>query len=91
MITTINNMCVCGPVVGDGPKRPDAIKGRPACRDPIYPEEPGREGHFSSASCPGWASGPQPRDGAEHIIIDEPVLNDPHAAGTPGGTNRGQK
>jgi hypothetical protein len=53
MITTINNMCVCGRVVGNGPKRPDTLKGRPGCRDPIYPEEPGREGLISTMSCSG--------------------------------------
>jgi hypothetical protein len=29
MITTINNMCACGRVVGDGPKCPDASEGGP--------------------------------------------------------------
>jgi hypothetical protein len=53
MMTTINNMLGCGRIVDLGPKRPDASEGRPPCPDPKYPEEPGREGHRLSVSCPG--------------------------------------
>jgi len=56
MMSTINTIRVCGRVVGDGPKRPDATEGRPPCADPTYPEDPGREGHRSSVSCPGSSS-----------------------------------
>jgi hypothetical protein len=91
MTKTIANMLVCGLVVDHGPKRPDASKGKPPCREPIYLKEPRREGHLSIMSCSGSSSGSQLREGTELIIIDGHVLNDPKSAGMPGGTNAGQK
>lgn len=79
MIITVSNMLVCGLVVAHGPKRSPASAGRPRCRDNVCLEEDSQEGHSSTMSCSGSSSGPQPREGAEHIIIDEHALNAPHS------------
>jgi hypothetical protein len=91
MKTNIHTGGFQGPVVGPSLKRPDAAEDRPRCRAPSTLRLPGRQGHRSTMSCSVSSSGPQPRGSSEHIIIDEHVVRDSHAAGTPGETHSGRK